>query len=210
MKGLLLKDFYMIVRYCRSFLLVAGAFLAVSMAKNTGLFFFLYPCMFCSMIPVTLMSYDERSRWNQYSGALPYTRAQLVSAKYLIGLGASGLMLIVSVAAAVIRSRITGESGYAGELLQTVELLAAVSMVVPSLCLPFMFRLGVEKGRIVFYLSMVIVAGSAMFLSSEPSLGTAMEDGLLPGSLHLPLLIIVGLYALSWRLAIAFYRTKEL
>ena len=65
MKGLLLKDFYMAAKYCRA-------------------------CLLCGMIPVNLLAYDERSRWLEYSGTLPYTKAQIVSGKYLVGIIVQG------------------------------------------------------------------------------------------------------------------------
>ena len=66
MKGLLLKDLYMTMKYCRSYLLIAVVFTAVSFVGNDNLFFIFYPCPFCGMIPVTLLGYDERSHWQQY------------------------------------------------------------------------------------------------------------------------------------------------
>ena len=81
MKGLLLKDLYMMRKYCRSYLLIAVVFIALSFASNQNLFFVFYPCLLCGMIPVNLLGYDERSRWLQYSGTMPYTRAQIVSCK---------------------------------------------------------------------------------------------------------------------------------
>ncbi|MDE7281371.1 MAG: ABC-2 transporter permease, partial [Ruminiclostridium sp.] len=67
MKGLILKDLYMTVKYCRIYLLIAVVFIAVSFVGNDSLFFIFYPCLFCGMIPVSLLGYDERSRWLQYS-----------------------------------------------------------------------------------------------------------------------------------------------
>ena len=86
MKGLLLKDLYLAAKHCRAFLLVAVVFLGVSFAGDENIFFIVYPTLITSMIPMTLISYDERDRWTQYSAALPYSRGQLVSSKYLIGL----------------------------------------------------------------------------------------------------------------------------
>ena len=63
------------------------------------MFFVFYPCMLCGMIPVNLLGYDERSRWMQYSGTMPYTKTQIVSGKYLIGLLAQLAMLIATGAA---------------------------------------------------------------------------------------------------------------
>ena len=84
MKGLLLKDLYMVVKYCKAYLLIAVVFLAVSLMGSDNLFFIFYPCLLCGMIPVNLLAYDERSRWPQYCGTLPYTKGQIVSGKYLM------------------------------------------------------------------------------------------------------------------------------
>jgi len=86
MKGLLLKEWYMMKKYCKAYLLSSVVFIAVSLFSSDSLFFVFYPCLLCGMIPVYLLAYDERSRWMQYSGTLPYTKAQIVCGKYLIGL----------------------------------------------------------------------------------------------------------------------------
>ena len=93
MKGLLLKDLYMMKSYCRSYLLIAVVFTAVSLIGKDNMFFMFYPCLLCGMIPVNLLAYDERSRFIRYGDTLPYKRAQIVSAKYLIGLLSQALWL---------------------------------------------------------------------------------------------------------------------
>ena len=70
MKGLLRKDLYMMGKYCRSYLLLVIVFLCVSVFSSDNLFFVFYPSLFSGMIPVSLLAYDERSRWTQYSGTL--------------------------------------------------------------------------------------------------------------------------------------------
>ena len=86
MKGLLLKDWYMMRKYCRIYLVICLGFLFLSLMDSENMFFVFYPCLLTGIVPVNLLAYDERSRWLQYSGTLPYTRAQIVSGKYLIGL----------------------------------------------------------------------------------------------------------------------------
>ena len=58
MKGLLLKDLYMTMKYCRTYLLIAVVFIAVSFGGGDSLIFIFYPCLFCGMIPVSLLGYD--------------------------------------------------------------------------------------------------------------------------------------------------------
>ena len=66
MKGLLLKDWYMMKQYCRYYLFCAVGFTALSVISSGNMFFVFYPCLLCGMIPVNLIGYDERSRLNIY------------------------------------------------------------------------------------------------------------------------------------------------
>ena len=102
MKGLLLKDWYMTKKYCRYYLFLIIGFIILSMMSSGNMFFVFYPCVLCGMIPVNLLGYDERSRFTEYAGTLPYTKTQIVSAKYLIGLFAQIAIISRLVIAAVI------------------------------------------------------------------------------------------------------------
>ena len=91
MKGLLLKDFYLMAGYCKSFLLVSAVFIGLFVVEPSNFFFLLMLCI----LPTTLLSYDEREHWNVYSQVFPVTRGQYVSVKYLIGLLCSVLVALV-------------------------------------------------------------------------------------------------------------------
>ena len=108
MKGLLLKDWYMMKQYCRTYPVIAVAFMALSLVDSDNLFFVFYPCLLCGMIPVTLLGYDERSGWVQYSGTMPYTKTQIVSEKYLISLFAQLTMLVATGIAQAVKMTLTG------------------------------------------------------------------------------------------------------
>ena len=57
MQGLLLKDWYMIKKYCRAYLLLAIIFTVVSFFGEDNLFLIFYPCLLCGVIPVNLIAY---------------------------------------------------------------------------------------------------------------------------------------------------------
>ena len=207
MKGLLLKDLYMIKKYCRAYLLIAAAFIAGSLVSDGNMFFVLYPCLFCGMIPVTLLGYDERSRFLQYSCTLPYTKTQIVSAKYLLGLIAQIAVLLATGIAQAVRMNRNGTfliSDYL-MLLCMVFIMAAISS---SITLPFMFKWGVEKGRIAYYATIGIVCiGSG--IASDFVGGEAHADTQTNGALLLLCLVGIGIYALSWYMSILFYKKRE-
>ncbi len=204
MKGLLLKDLYMMKKYCRAYLLIAIIFIAVSFASSENLFFVFYPCLLCGMIPVNLLGYDERSGWLQYSETLPYTKRQIVSGKYLIGLGSQVAMLLITGIAQAIRMSLDGAFELKGYTV-IMMLLLILSLITSSISLPFMFKLGVEKGRTAYYIMIgVVCAGSIIsssLLQQEITLNTVLPIICLVG---------IGIYALSWYLSIIFYKKREI
>lgn len=156
MKGLLLKDLYMSFKYCRAFLLMVMVFLGASFLGEDNILFILYPTMIAGVIPMTLLSYDERDKWTQYSRALPYTPAQLVSVKYLIGLLFGGTAFVISMGAAAVRMKLKGFFSIE-EFFVFGVLLLVLGLLVPTFLLPFVFRFGVEKGRIAFYAAIGVI-----------------------------------------------------
>lgn len=208
MKGLLLKDWYMMKKYCRAYLVIAVVFIAVSLVNTENMFFLFYPCMFCGMIPDNLLAYDERSRWMQYSGTLPYTRAQIVSAKYLIGLLTQVVILVLTGIAQGVKMTVSRTFVFS-DFLVLMLLLLTVSTLTSSISLPFFFKLGVEKGRTAYYAMIGFVCGASVLASSLLNAQTEME---IQPNLLLVVLPLIGIcvYALSWYLSIVFYKKREL
>lgn len=209
MKGLLLKDFYMAAKYCRTYLLIGIVFIAVSFAgaESQNMFFVFYPCLLCGMIPVNLLAYDERSRWLEYSGTLPYTKAQIVSGKYLVGIIVQGTMLIAVGIAQGVRMHLAGTFGW-GEFALFMGSIYAMAAVTSSISLPFMFRWGVEKGRIAYYCMIGFVCAAGYLGSVFFAQGSAQT---VSGRVMLVLFFLVGtgIYAASWLASIALYQKRE-
>lgn len=83
MKGLLRKDLYLMIKYCRLFFILIIVF-SFAGAWNNNLFFALYPITISSIIPVNLLSYDEKSNWSLYACTFPCSRKEIVSSKYIL------------------------------------------------------------------------------------------------------------------------------
>ena len=207
MRGLLLKDWYMMKKYCRSYLAIAVVFIAVSFVGNDSMFFVFYPCLLCGMIPVNLLGYDERSRWMQYSGTLPYTRTQIVSGKYLIGLLAQLAMLVATGIAQAVKMIMAGDF-VSNDFAVLMLLMLIVSTLTSSISLPFMFKLGVEKGRTAYYVMIGFVCGASVLASSllKGQLVTEIKPNLI---LTMFAVVGIGVYVLSWYLSILFFKRRE-
>ena len=96
------------------------------------MFFVFYPCLLCGMIPVNLLAYDERSRWMQYSAALPYTKAQIVCGKCLIGLLTQLTVLVATGVAQAVKMIVSGNFVF-GDFAVLMLLMLIVSTLTSSL-----------------------------------------------------------------------------
>ncbi|HJC25972.1 MAG TPA: ABC-2 transporter permease [Candidatus Eisenbergiella merdavium] len=214
MKGLLLKDFYMAEKYCRAFFLIVVVFFGISLLGSASFFLLVYPCILMGLIPSSLLSYDEREKWDVYSGTLPCTRAQLVSGKYLTGLLGELPVILLTVALYGVSQARTGAFDPA-VLARMAGVMLLLGLIGPATTLPFLFRFGSEKGRIAYFAVIVFLCAACGALNSIP-LSTGEND--LGSWLMLPsagaslavAAAAVLLYALSWRLSIAFYEKREL
>jgi len=164
--------------------------------------------LLCGMIPVNLLAYDERSKWLQYSETMPYTKGEIVSGKYLIGLCTQLAILLIIGIARAIRMDISDASALR-EYLVLMMLVLIMSLLASSITLPFMFKFGVEKGRMAYYIMIgVVCAGS--IISSNLLSGEVQSEIKLNGILPIICFVGIGLYALSWYLSIVFYKRREI
>lgn len=207
MKGLLLKDLYVMRKYNRSFIAMTVIFLLISAWGQGGSFLTVYPVLMASIISTSILSYDEKFRWNTYCDTMPCTRRQVVSEKYLLTIMMTGSVFIINILLQLIplsRGVISREDF---DSLMAVTLLMA--FVAPCLMLPVIFKLGMEKGRIAYYVVFGIVFVMAMLL---PDKVAQSGLGFISGPLFIPALLLVCViaYAISWALAVKFYENREL
>ena len=87
-------------------------------------------------------------------------------------------------------------------------MLLLVTVLSFSISLPFMFALGVEKGRITY---MVIVGGLCAALLTVPNFAQSDAMPLPESRLALPLAaaVAVVIYLVSWRISVLLYRRRE-
>lgn len=207
MKGLLLKDFYMLSKYCRAFALLILVFCVAGAFGSMNTFMLFYPCIITGMLPVTLISYDEREKWAEFAQTLPYTRAQLVSSKYIVGLIMESAVLLLTMLAQTVRMLQRG-SFTTGEVMGLFSMMLPVALIPASILLPFIFKFGSEKGRIAYYIIVgAACAGAAILVGVLPENQIVLEG---TAQQLIAAAAAVAAYAVSWLLSIRFYQNREL
>lgn len=96
-----------------------------------------------------------------------------------------------------------------GDFAVLMLLMLIVSTLTSSICLPFVFKLGVEKGRTAYYIMIGFVCGASVLASSilRGQLMSEIQPNLI---LALIALVGIGAYILSWCLSVVFFRKREI
>lgn len=203
MKGLLLKEWYILRSIGRMHLALLCLFLVLSCLDVTNLFVVYYPCVFIAMLVVSMVSYDERDKWNAFAKTLPCTDKAVVSVKYITGLCLGALVVVSELLARGIALWLASAFSFAA-LAALTSALIPLAILPTAIMLPFIFKLGVEKGRLLYYA--VLILFCVLIAAAEKLQLTALLSGRL---WLLPAATLVLLFA-SWMLSVRFYVRREI
>lgn len=167
MKALLLKDFLTLSRMIC--ILVALMLITACIPQlNMSVFFMVY----CAMLPISAMAYDERIKWDIQAAMMPYRPWEIVLSKYVLGYIILAVMTVLALVAAIITGWITGSPLTADQCL-TVLIYAMATTIFLAISLPLIFRFGVEKGRVAMAAGLAIAF--AIFFSLVPLLNDNLD-----------------------------------
>lgn len=209
MKGLLLKELYVSVKQFKSLLFIVIIFSFISLLSDNISFITIYPSLISGMLPINLLSFDEKDKWCMYSAALPITKAQYVSAKYITGLIFNISVLILNVTVQTIRMVWFASFSF-DDFMFLCACNVALSFISQALILPLALKFGSEKGRIIYTIVIVFFAFAFTFalafftFSSEFSF---IFNGIIVSIIVM--LITIALYAVSWWVSIKIYNKRE-
>lgn len=192
MKALLLKDYCVLWKQLRFFLLFILIFSALPGGFN-GVFAVTY----AALLPYSCIAYDERSKWDQLAAMMPYTARDLVLSRYVLGwIAAAGACALSLVLQGVFSTLL--ETGF---YPVTLVLAFFACLTTLAITLPLIFRFGVERGRLLMFLIIFLVCGSAGALGGIAD----ATSGLPPAAVWLLLPVSLVLTVLSVPLSIRWY-----
>lgn len=165
MKGLLIKDLYTIIKQMKIFIVMIIVFqLLPGFSLST------FAIVYCAMLPITALAYDERSKWNNLAAMLPYKAKDIVISKYILGY----ISVAIATTLAIIIKIITNIGNFNsndGEFITSFLIAMFIATVLQAINLPIMFKFTVEKGRIFFlFLLGLTVAVGTMFQDIFPQI----------------------------------------
>ena len=198
MSALILKDYYVIFRQMRIFLLLVLVFSCIP-----GAFYSTFAVVYASMLPYTALAYDERSHWDQMAAMMPYSDRDLVLSKYVFG----WLSTAAAAAASCVLQTVLAAvwPGAEGPSVPVILLSVCVAVCILDITLPMMFRFGVEKARLAMFLIIFLVCAGAGAISvidqsGGPDFGFQMWA---------PPAVAVVMTAVSVPLSVRFYGRRR-
>lgn len=151
MTGLIWKDFLILRKTLRSYLLILIVYagIAFSGAWSADIVGVLMVVM-VMMLPMNVFAYDKQCQWDTYGLALPVGRTKTVAARYLCVL----LLCVFSVALTALLGAAlyaAGRIDEPAEFMVTCSVMGLMSILVNAIMLPFLYKFGPERARMMFF-----------------------------------------------------------
>ena len=208
MKALLIKDLRLLLRQQRvTMVFFVAVIILATMATENPMFGIVYVVFLLPSLLIATISYDSHENGMLYLMSLPVSWKTYVAEKYLLSVGGSVIINLLTTGAISVFCNIKGGEHTLAELL-ICSFTAQISILIYcALSMPVNLRFGVEKGRIVMIIMMILVGailgGSASIQEDEAAmqvLGNMAASGmakLLFGVLLVCVLFTIGSYLVT-------------
>ena len=198
MKGLLLKDWKTLLKQMKVMLAITTLLACVP-----GTYLSAFALFYAAMMPITALAYDERAKWDELAAMMPYSVKEIVGSKYVLGL----LLVLPVLALSVLSRLIVHSTPISGENTMAMLITACLSLILMSINLPFMFHLGVEKGRIIYIL--LTCGGVVAGVSYSDHLVAALDSMMVSTMLLIVLLVTAVGLGISYCISAHIYRVRR-
>ena len=163
MVGLIKKDLLMIKSNLKMVLIMLVVFFIMSLQGEFDISF--VPPFIVVMLFMSTFSYDEYNKWDAYAVTLPNGRKNVVKSKYF----ASLILTIVTIILTIILNSLVGlinNNLEFDKFISTIMGCVFGVILIQSIMYPFIFKYGMEKGRIGLFVISFAIVGIIGLLSS--------------------------------------------
>lgn len=155
MLGLIKKDLLMIKGNLKLIVIILFVVTIMSLNGLGNLSF--VPALISIMLFMSTFSYDEYNKWDSYAITLPNGRKNVVKSKYLATL----ILVISSVIITTVLSFVVGYLNNDLNVDNIMDLMIGslfVIFLIQTFMYPFIFKFGMEKGKIGLFVSVFLAA----------------------------------------------------
>ncbi|MCM1183846.1 MAG: ABC-2 transporter permease [Roseburia sp.] len=167
MRGLLIKDFKMLLIQKMFLLITAGVMVALFFTNEGMLIGYVvsYMTVMGAVLVVSSLSYDEMDNCMAFLVTLPTGRVSYVRSKYLFGLAVMLGMWGITLVLGCLFQRILWRNGDVTEILLTSSAMLVVGALIIAVMIPVALIFGTAKCRLVILMMVAVVYG-VVFLAT--------------------------------------------
>lgn len=149
MKGLLIKDFKLMLNQKNFFILIVLILGATACFLDFDYYFLIGYFMFiCSLFTISTISYDEFDNGNAFLFTLPFSRSRYVEEKYCFGILAGTCSWFLSFVITTIIQMINSNNFIFSDWILSTLVMLPIMFVMLAILIPFQLKYGSENGRI--------------------------------------------------------------
>ncbi|MEG0570490.1 MAG: ABC-2 transporter permease [Oscillospiraceae bacterium] len=204
MKGLVIKDLSVLIKQFKVFLIIMIGF-----SLLPGFQFSAFIICYCAIASLSTISYDEHSKWDKLAAMMPYTKKELVFSKYITGYICITAAMFIALFGKTITSLFTKQLINFQEVGQ-LFLIVCIGLLIQAIDLPIVFKLGVEKGRMLIAFSLIVAAALVFPLLTVFRMGFENIVINIPLVIMVLVLLVVILNIISVSLSHRFYSKREM
>lgn len=212
MKGLLLKDWYMLLKEVKYYVPFTAIYALLAAFSSISMVFVMLNVMLGSMIVKSLMAREEQNKWDSMAVNLPVTAKEMVMEKYVIGLLGTLACNVISFLI-LLGTRLVFQRNTGIPFFPFFMIYVGFGAIYLAGELPVLFKFGTANGRVVFMAVVALLAGVSAAVSNSLSESARLENGIQSGELSIVAVVLIIAAALivagSVRLSVAFYEKRE-
>lgn len=216
MKALLYKDFCVLQKVTRLYLVIVVLYFALAVVSGDASLLAGVLMMVSAMLPLTALASDEQGNFGRFGQVLPVSLRAMVGEKYLLGLismAAGACVTLVLLLATVLFKQNALTTELVLTQLVTVGVLVLTCAMLLAVMLPLGFWLGVEKARLAVVGGSVVLILLVGFVVERGARYFQLESGFVQQHFALVALCAVAavaaLLAISYAAACRLYGKRE-
>lgn len=208
MLGLIKKDLLMVKSNLKLVIIIFAVLFIMSLQKEFDMSFI--PPFIVAMLFMSTFSYDEYNKWDAYAVTLPNGRKSVVAAKYLATIILIAISIIITIILNIVVGLVNNNINYESMLSTMAGCFFGIVLIV-SIIYPFIFKYGIEKGRIGLFIGSFAIVAVISFLRKATNINipsNIVNFFELYWYIIIPILFTGFLY-ISYRISKKIYLKKE-
>lgn len=211
MKGLLLKDIYNLKRLGKQYAVMCAAMLVWSGCMKNYSMFSMMTILSGVMSVLSSFSFDETAHFEKYALTLPITKKNLVQAKYVLLLLLLAAGFLVGMLGSILLSLILERRIFElPEQIAGAASVACIFLLAFSLMIPIVFKMGVEKGRMLLvgiYMGIFVLFWGGF--SMMKTFGIQISESDISKFMAAAAIAVVVFFFISYRVSVKIMEKKE-